>query len=109
MKLRGEEKMKKLNVANTAVKFALDQTLGAAFNTVLFIAGIGALRGHSFDAVKGAVLKDFFPLIFAGQKLWPAVSLISFTLIPVESRTLFGSLVGVGWGIFLSLTAAKKA
>lgn len=47
------------------------------------------------------------PIYWAGLKLWPAVSLISFTLIPVEKRVVFGSIVGVAWGIFLSLQAAK--
>lgn len=42
----------------------------------------------------------------AGYKLWPAVSLISFTLVPVERRTLVGSLVGFGWGVFLALRAS---
>ena len=36
---------KRLNKPNTAKKFALDQTVGAAINTLLFIAVIGAFRG----------------------------------------------------------------
>lgn len=43
----------------------------------------------------------------AGYKIWPLVSLLSFTVIPVEQRTLVGSLVGLGWGVFLALKAAK--
>lgn len=39
----------------------------------------------------------------AGYKVWPLVSLLSFTVIPADKRVLFGSLVGVGWGVFLSL------
>jgi hypothetical protein len=46
--------------------------------------------------------------VFAGQKLWPLVSIISLTLVPVEKRMVFGSTVGVGWGIFLSLMAGGK-
>lgn len=42
----------------------------------------------------------------AGLKLWPLVSLLNFTVVPVERRILVGSLVGVGWGIYLSLIAA---
>ncbi|GAB7363211.1 hypothetical protein MBLNU230_g3493t1 [Neophaeotheca triangularis] len=99
---------KKLNIKNTGIKFALDQTLGAGVNTVMFIAGIGLLRGKSLEAAYYAVVQQFWPLIFAGQKLWPAVSLISFTLVPVERRTLFGSLVGLGWGVFLSLASGAK-
>lgn len=42
----------------------------------------------------------------AGWKLWPAVSLLSFVgLRTVESRTLVGSLAGMGWGVYLSLVA----
>lgn len=100
---------KKLNIKNTGIKFALDQTLGAAANTVMFIAGISMLRGQSPSQIIANVQEEFFPLLSAGQKLWPAVSIISFTLVPVERRTVFGGIVGVGWGVFLSLvTGAKK-
>lgn len=37
---------KKLNIKNTAIKFSLDQTFGAVINNLLFIIGIGALRGR---------------------------------------------------------------
>lgn len=97
---------KKLNLRNTAIKFALDQTLGAAVNTVLFVAGMALLKGEALETVVGNVREQFWPLLFAGQKLWPLVSIVSFTLVPVEKRTVFGGIVGVGWGIFLSLRAA---
>jgi len=99
---------KRLNVRNTAIKFALDQTLGALINTVLFIAGMGLLKGQSVDLVMEAVKRDTMTLIFAGQKLWPAVSLISFTLVPLEYRTAFGGIIGIFWGIYLSLFMGGK-
>ena len=48
-------------------------------------------------------MQDTLPLMLAGYKLWPLVSLLSFTVIPPEKRVIFGSLIGVGWGVFLSL------
>lgn len=42
-----------------------------------------------------------------GWKLWPIVSLLNFTVVPVHRRILVGSVVGLFWGIFLSLLAAK--
>jgi len=39
----------------------------------------------------------------AGAKVWPAASLISFAFVPVERRVIFGALIGVAWGVFLSL------
>lgn len=39
----------------------------------------------------------------AGWSLWPAVSLLSFTVIPPQQRIVFGSIVGLAWGVYLSL------
>lgn len=47
-------------------------------------------------------------MTFAGQKLWPAVSILSFTIIPLEQRMLFGSVAGLFWGTYLSLIAASS-
>jgi len=103
------DNQKKLNIKNTAIKFGLDQTIGALVNTVVFIAGMAALRGQGLEQMWIEIQRDTLPLIFAGQKLWPLVSLISFTLVPLEYRTLFGSIIGVGWGIFLSLFTGNKS
>jgi protein Mpv17 len=99
---------KQLSIRNTAIKFLLDQTFGAVFNTVTFLMGIPMLRGQSWQTGWEEVKTGFWPLVFAGQKLWPLVSLISLTLVPVERRMVFGSIIGVGWGIFLSLMAGGK-
>lgn len=42
---------KKLHKGNTAIKFILDQTFGAAVNTILFIAVIGAFKGNDRRAI----------------------------------------------------------
>jgi protein Mpv17 len=41
-----------------------------------------------------------------GWKLWPLVAIINFTLIPVDRRVILSSVVGLFWGIYLSLFAA---
>lgn len=47
------------------------------------------------------------PIIVAGYKMWPIASIISFTFIPVRRRIVFLSFVGLLWGIYMSLVAAK--
>ena len=44
-----------LDIRNTAIKFAIDQTLGASFNTVFYIAVMGALKGLRGNAIIEAV------------------------------------------------------
>ena len=99
---------KQLNIRNTGTKFALDQTLGAAVNTLLFLAGMALLRGQSWSTAVGECREQFWLIILAGQKLWPAVSVINFVLVPVEYRMMVGSVVGLFWGVYLSLVSASE-
>lgn len=127
----------KLNLANTVIKIVLDQTVGAVFNTLLFSVFIHSIQvamerplgtplstpdqsvkyllsGHAMDfskvdwqTVKAQSLEEFWPLVYAGWKLWPSVSMINFFFIKtINGRNLVGSLAGVGWGIYMSLVAA---
>lgn len=55
-KEKNEEKPR-LNVRNTAFKVIIDQTIGAAWNTVLFLTTMGILRGQDYDTVVEAIQK----------------------------------------------------
>ncbi|KAL3471773.1 hypothetical protein BJX99DRAFT_236793 [Aspergillus californicus] len=106
-KEKGKQKAKKtLKVRNTVAKIIVDQVIGGAWNTVAFIATMGVLRGEDYEVIKGHVLNDFWPIMLAGLKLWPFVSILNFTVIPADKRLLVGNLFGVVWGIYLSLMAA---
>jgi protein Mpv17 len=48
-------------------------------------------------------MQDFWPLAISGLKLWPLVSLLNLTVVPVNRRVIVGSLVGLFWGIYISL------
>ncbi|KAK2798706.1 hypothetical protein FQN51_007568 [Onygenales sp. PD_10] len=95
--------LQKLNVRNTVVKIMIDQTVGAVWMTVLFIVTISALQGQDVAAIKQSVYKDLIPIMTAGLKLWPMVSVVSFTIVPPEKRILVGNIFGMLWGIYLSL------
>jgi hypothetical protein len=58
------------------------------------------------DVITTDCRDQFWPMVFAGQKLWPAVSIVNFTLVPLHFRTLVGSVVGLFWGIYLSLISS---
>ena len=145
---------RKLDVKNTAIKFGLDQTLGAIFNNSAFLVAIRLMRGgplescitalrevrslvclvafgtivassmvqfplpHCESRRKQSILarqsantlfdasQELLPILFAGYRLWPLVSILNFTVVPVERRVVVGSLVGLGWGVFLALRTA---
>ena len=55
---------RRLDLRNTGIKLALDQTVGAGINTILFVAAMAAMRGAS------------------GDKVWSAVKTVSLCLGP---------------------------
>lgn len=122
----------RLNVGNTLAKFVLDQTFGAVANTLLYGLFIHSIQmamggpppaqslkyllsGHAvdydkvdWDAVVRQTSAEFWDIMSAGWKLWPAVSLINFAFIrTVQGRSLLTNLAGVGWGVYMSLFAAR--
>ncbi|MCJ1455738.1 hypothetical protein MMC28_006094 [Mycoblastus sanguinarius] len=103
---KGVEVEKKLNLMNTLAKSGLDQTVGAVVNVACYIGGTRLLRGLPLAECLEAVREQMWPVMKAGYKLWPAVSLIQHVFIPVEKKIVVGSVVGLGWGVYLALFAA---
>ncbi|QSS50969.1 integral membrane protein, Mpv17/PMP22 family [Histoplasma capsulatum var. duboisii H88] len=93
----------KKNTRNTVLKIVIDQSVGAAWSSALFIVTISALNGQDVKTIQQSLYKDFVPIIMAGLKLWPMVSVLNFTMISPEKRVLTVSLFGMIWGIYLSL------
>ena len=100
----------KLNKTNTLLKFLIDQIFGASLNTLAFIFLMGSLQGQSWEVLKMRAEQEFVPMMIAGYKLWPMVSLAGYGgLKSVEARQLLGSCAGLGWNVFLSLKAGRGA
>ena len=56
---------KKLDVANTAIKWTLDQTIGSWLNNLAFLIGITAIRGGTLVDCVNAVnlVKVVYPAL----------------------------------------------
>lgn len=55
----------KLNIANTAAKFILDQALGAPINTLLFICLMGQMSSQSYNHILSSVVSVSAASIFS--------------------------------------------
>ncbi|KAJ5229125.1 hypothetical protein N7489_009833 [Penicillium chrysogenum] len=87
------------------MKFFFDQTAASIVNLVLFVVLINLLKGETLAKSWDLVLLDFWPLMSARLKYRPVVSVLMYTVIPVDRRVVFGSACGVIWGVYLSLYA----
>ncbi|KAL4940264.1 hypothetical protein BDV06DRAFT_197030 [Aspergillus oleicola] len=91
---------------NFLAKFTLDATLGGILNIILFVMLINLLKGSSLSRAWELVLEDFMPIMVARLKFRPVVSTLMYTVVPLDRRVVFGSGMGVIWGVYLSLYAA---
>ncbi|EKV09986.1 Mpv17 / PMP22 family protein [Penicillium digitatum] len=87
------------------MKFFYDQTAASIVNLVLFVIVINLLKGETLAKSWELVVLDFRPLMIARLKYRPVVSVLMYTVIPVDRRVVFASACGVIWGVYLSLYA----
>lgn len=125
----------KLSIRNTVIKLALDQSISASLNTLLFSivnrtlqasmahapaisnifkavsywtsAGSLDFQAVDFAEVWRVSCDEFWPILMAGWKFWPGIALVNYTMIKeVQNRNLMGALAGVAWGTYMSLVAS---
>ncbi|KAK9897341.1 hypothetical protein P389DRAFT_55911 [Cystobasidium minutum MCA 4210] len=89
-----------IKTRNIVAKFLADQIVGGTVNGIAFIAFFAFIDGRD---IASAIKNEFWPMRVASFKLWPAVSLLNYTIVPPEHRINFANLIGIGWGIYLSL------
>ena len=60
------------------------------------------LAGDSLAQVAERIKNTVPVSVVNSLKIWPAVTAISFTFIPLEYRSLFVGVIAVGWQTYLS-------
>jgi len=103
---KGKKAKTKKNYKNILLKVLIDQTLGSCIQTFLFLMTIGYLKGLGTAGALGIVQRELMNIIFDGLKLWPAVSILCFTVISPAMRVPVGMVFTFLWSIYLSLQTA---
>lgn len=61
-------------------------------------------NGKGYAEAMDIAKREFWPLVQAGWKLWPMVSIVNYALVKsVAGRTLVGNMAGMVWGVYVSL------
>ena len=83
-------------------KILLDQTIYLAFYNTIYYVLLGTLAGRSLASVWSSYCSQFWTLLTAGWKLWPAIGIITYNFIPTEHRVLFVDAVEIIYSALLS-------
>ena len=96
----------RLNLKNTITKWFIDCiTLGAVMNTGAFFIIMGILKGQTSRKIMHNIRTKMLGIIINGYKVWPIVSIISFSFIPVKHRIQFFSCIGLAWNVYGTVVA----
>uniref|UniRef100_A0A0G4HXJ8 Uncharacterized protein n=1 Tax=Chromera velia CCMP2878 TaxID=1169474 RepID=A0A0G4HXJ8_9ALVE len=92
-----------LNQLPLLLKIIIDQTLyTGTYNTVYFLA-VGIFGGRDSMEVVEEYKREWFNMLKLGWKLWPAVGVITYTIIPSRNRLLWVDVIEIIYSVLLSL------
>ncbi|CAG7838439.1 unnamed protein product [Allacma fusca] len=83
-------------------KMAVDQFGFAPIFIVLFLGVNGITNGKEVSQIKEDVKRDYTTILEANYKIWPAVQIVNFWIIPAHMRVLFVQTFALLWNTYLS-------
>jgi len=83
-------------------KVFLDQFVIGPPSTLLFFSAVGALEGHDRARIEENIRNNYVRTQVACWSVWPAIHMVTFSVIPVPLRPLFSGGMSVLWSGFVS-------
>jgi protein Mpv17 len=96
-------------IANRPLKILMDQTLYAASKYTVFVFLREVIGGTGPEEAFGQARKSTWPLLKRGWRFWPAVHMITYSVIPPRHRVLWVNCADLVWVTILSLTVSSVA
>ncbi|KAL1491115.1 hypothetical protein ABEB36_011759 [Hypothenemus hampei] len=91
-----------ISTSTTLKKVACDQLIFAPSFLALFVTNLNLLNGRNFEDIKKDLNTNYVDLLIANWKLWPAVQLVNFYVVPLNYQVLLVQGVAVVWNTYLS-------
>ncbi|OQV25139.1 putative Protein Mpv17 [Hypsibius exemplaris] len=88
-------------------KVLIDQLLFAPVFLASFILLMGCVEGTGWEDAKERLSHDWVNVMMSNYQLWPAAQFINFYFVPFNQRILFGSLVSLGWNVYLAFVVRQ--
>ena len=89
---------------------AVDQLVFAPLFLGVYFAYNHYLENNcNMSGLKARLDAGYVESLKANYKVWPAVQMVNFCLVPVNYQLVFLNIVAIGWTAFLSNLNAKAA
>lgn len=95
-------------LTNRPLKILMDQSVYAAAKYTAFVCLRETLSGTPPDKAFATARKSTWPLLKRGWRFWPAVHMITYSVIPPRHRVLWVNCADLVWVTILSLFKAQE-
>lgn len=89
-------------IKSSLKKVAIDQCVFSPAMMVVFMGTFSALQGASFAQFKDNLEKNYVDILLNNYKVWPAVQILNFSIVPLQFRVLVVQVVALGWNTYLA-------
>ncbi|XP_043479408.1 protein Mpv17-like [Leptopilina heterotoma] len=93
----------------TLKKVACDQLLFAPFFLSILVVVIGVLQGNEMESIKQKLKNEYPDILASNYKLWPAVQLLNFGIVPLQYQVLVVQTVALLWNTYISYRTNKDS
>ncbi|KOS17854.1 Protein sym-1 [Escovopsis weberi] len=94
-------------VLSMATRVLVSQSIFTTLFNTYFFGAHALLAGQGLDAAVQRV-RDAVPTSWVNScKLWPLVTVVSLTFVPLEFRSIFTGIIGIGWQTYLSFLNSR--
>ncbi|CAB3360931.1 protein Mpv17-like [Cloeon dipterum] len=83
-------------------KVALDQLVAAPPFYAGFLLATGAMQQQSRQEIEQRFKEDYMDILINNWKLWPAVQLVNFGMVPLRFQVLFEQIFCLAWNTYLA-------
>lgn len=89
-------------VLSIATKIVVNQSIFTPLFNTYFFGMQSFLAGDNFVEIWERVKRTVPVSMMNSVKLWPIVTAINFTYVPLEYRSVFAGVIAVGWQTYLT-------
>ncbi|KAG0048669.1 hypothetical protein BGZ83_006408 [Gryganskiella cystojenkinii] len=88
-------------------RMVADQALFAPVGLALLFSGLTVLEGGGVKEIKAKLNSTYIDTLKANYMVWPIVQLVNFSVMPLQFRLPFVSVVGIAWNAYLSFVNTR--
>lgn len=86
----------------------MDQLLFAPCMMLVFLTTLNTLERKSWEETQRHIKANYVDIMIANYKVWPAIQLINFYIIPTYYQLLLVQSIALFWNTYLAWKTARK-